>query len=42
MTARRTLGAGPQAGNIRAAQADLLDALSGVHLPDRDGRSRDY
>ncbi|MFF4731083.1 hypothetical protein ACFY3M_38335 [Streptomyces mirabilis] len=36
MTTRRTLGAGPEAPahNIRAAQADLLDALPGVHLPD--------
>ncbi|MFF7130466.1 hypothetical protein [Streptomyces sp. NPDC008240] len=37
MTARRTLGAGPQdAHSIRAAQADLLDALPGVRLPDLD------
>ncbi|HLL37166.1 MAG TPA: hypothetical protein VK545_25490 [Streptomyces sp.] len=37
MTARRTLGTGPQAAHsIRAAQADLLDALPGVHLPDLD------
>ncbi|MFD7004350.1 hypothetical protein ACFWA5_51215 [Streptomyces mirabilis] len=36
MTTRRTLGAGPEAPaqNIRAAQADLLDALPGIHLPD--------
>ncbi|MEU6102769.1 hypothetical protein [Streptomyces flaveolus] len=35
MTARRTLGSGPQAAHtIRAAQADLIDALPGVHLPD--------
>ncbi|MBB5932938.1 hypothetical protein [Streptomyces echinatus] len=35
MTARRTLGAGPQAAHsIRAAQADLLDALPGIRLPD--------
>ncbi|MER5907473.1 hypothetical protein ABT150_46765 [Streptomyces mirabilis] len=36
MTTRRTLGTGPEAPaqNIRAAQADLLDALPGVHLPD--------
>ncbi|MFD9659285.1 hypothetical protein [Streptomyces mirabilis] len=36
MTARRTLGTGPEAPaqNIRAAQADLLDALPGVRLPD--------
>ncbi|MEU8695956.1 hypothetical protein [Streptomyces sp. NPDC048665] len=37
MTARRALGAGPQAPqNIRAAQADLLDVLPGVRLPDLD------
>ncbi|MFF3142579.1 hypothetical protein ACFVRU_12835 [Streptomyces sp. NPDC057927] len=36
MTTRRTLGTGPEAPaqNIRAAQADLLDTLPGVHLPD--------
>ncbi|MDX3759593.1 hypothetical protein ACWDBO_19730 [Streptomyces mirabilis] len=36
MTTRRILGAGPEAPaqNIRAAQADLLDALPGVRLPD--------
>ncbi|MEU1450472.1 hypothetical protein [Streptomyces mirabilis] len=36
MTTRRTLGSGPEAPaqNIRAAQADLLDALPGIHLPD--------
>ncbi|MFC9646656.1 hypothetical protein ACFTZF_50960 [Streptomyces mirabilis] len=36
MTTRRTPGAGPEAPaqNIRAAQADLLDALPGVRLPD--------
>ncbi|MCX5097477.1 hypothetical protein OOK36_54450 [Streptomyces sp. NBC_00365] len=36
MTTRRTLGAGPEASaqNIRAAQADLLDALPGIRLPD--------
>ncbi|MGR6968324.1 hypothetical protein ACU639_01735 [Streptomyces cynarae] len=35
MTARRTLGSGPQAPHtIRAAQADLIDALPGVRLPD--------
>ncbi|MFJ5901133.1 hypothetical protein ACIQFZ_38365 [Streptomyces sp. NPDC093064] len=35
MTARRTLGTGPEAAHsIRAAQADLLDALPGVRLPD--------
>ncbi|MFI1291630.1 hypothetical protein ACH4VM_24730 [Streptomyces sp. NPDC020792] len=37
MTARRTLGTGPQAAHsIRAAQADLLDGLPGVRLPDLD------
>ncbi|MFE1028275.1 hypothetical protein ACFW5I_27535 [Streptomyces sp. NPDC058818] len=38
MTApRRTLGPGPQdAHTIRAAQADLLDTLPGIHLPDID------
>ncbi|MFI5685577.1 hypothetical protein [Streptomyces sp. NPDC051636] len=37
MTARRTLGTGPEAPhNIRAAQADLLDSLPGVRLPDLD------
>ncbi|MER7694910.1 hypothetical protein [Streptomyces sp. NPDC097610] len=36
MTNRRTLGTGPEAPahNIRATQADLLDALPGVRLPD--------
>ncbi|MET7978742.1 hypothetical protein ABZW44_38250 [Streptomyces mirabilis] len=36
MTTRRTLGTGPEAPaqHIRAAQADLLDALPGVRLPD--------
>ncbi|MEU5225093.1 hypothetical protein AB0G55_20975 [Streptomyces toyocaensis] len=35
MTARRTLGSGLQAAHtIRAAQADLIDALPGVRLPD--------
>ncbi|MFJ1560747.1 hypothetical protein [Streptomyces mirabilis] len=36
MTTRRTLGTGPEAPaqNIRAAQADLLDTLPGIHLPD--------
>ncbi|MFJ8028850.1 hypothetical protein [Streptomyces sp. NPDC096311] len=35
MTARRTLGPGPEAAHsIRAAQADLLDSLPGVRLPD--------
>ncbi|MGI5518358.1 hypothetical protein [Streptomyces sp. CA-106131] len=35
MTVRRTLGTGPEAPahSIRAAQADLLDALPGVRLP---------
>ncbi|MGW0994414.1 hypothetical protein [Streptomyces sp. NPDC002520] len=37
MTARRTLGTGPQlAHGIRAAQADPLDSLPGVRLPDLD------
>ncbi|MGX4695091.1 hypothetical protein [Streptomyces sp. JNUCC 63] len=38
MTVRRTLGAGPEAPahSIRAAQADLLDELPGVRLPDLD------
>ncbi|MET8453499.1 hypothetical protein [Streptomyces sp. NPDC005209] len=37
MTARRTLGTGPEAPhNIRAAQADLLDSLPGVRLADLD------
>ncbi|MFF3787980.1 hypothetical protein [Streptomyces sp. NPDC001933] len=38
MTACRALGAGPQAPapSIRAAQADLLDALPGERLPDLD------
>ncbi|MFF3139251.1 hypothetical protein [Streptomyces mirabilis] len=37
MTARRTLATGPQdAHSIRATQADLLDALPGVRLPDLD------
>ncbi|MCX4411493.1 hypothetical protein OG840_61115 [Streptomyces sp. NBC_01764] len=36
MPTRRTLGTGPDAPaqNIHAAQADLLDALPGIHLPD--------
>jgi hypothetical protein len=36
VTTRRTLGAGPEAPaqNIRAAQADLLDAPPGIRLPD--------
>ncbi|MGW0955400.1 hypothetical protein [Streptomyces sp. NPDC002545] len=36
MTTRRTLGAGPEAPaqGIRAIQADLLDSLPGIHLPD--------
>lgn len=34
VTARRTLGTGPQAPHsIRAAQADLLDSLPGIRLP---------
>ncbi|MGX4695255.1 hypothetical protein [Streptomyces sp. JNUCC 63] len=38
MTVRRTLGAGPEAPahSLRAAQADLLDELPGVRLPDLD------
>ncbi|MFE6491691.1 hypothetical protein [Streptomyces sp. NPDC057748] len=38
MTLRRALGAGPQAPapSIRAAQADLLDALPGERLSDLD------
>ncbi|MFF3690987.1 hypothetical protein [Streptomyces sp. NPDC002187] len=38
MTVRRSLGPGPEAPahSIRAAQADLLDALPGVRLPDLD------
>ncbi|MFF1604469.1 hypothetical protein ACFVYV_44955 [Streptomyces mirabilis] len=36
MTTRRTLGTGPEAPpqNVRAAQADLLDTLPGIRLPD--------
>ncbi|RRQ73055.1 hypothetical protein CQW39_30390 [Streptomyces griseofuscus] len=35
VTARRTLGAGPQAPrSIRAVRTDLLDDLPGVRLPD--------
>ncbi|MFJ6355020.1 hypothetical protein ACIQKB_36885 [Streptomyces sp. NPDC092046] len=35
MTTRRTLGAGPQdPAAVRAAQADLLDELPGIRLPD--------
>ncbi|MFD5234328.1 hypothetical protein ACFWJ5_38610 [Streptomyces qaidamensis] len=35
MTTRRTLGSGPHdAHGIRASQADLIDALPGVCLPD--------
>ncbi|KES03421.1 hypothetical protein BU52_30760 [Streptomyces toyocaensis] len=35
MTARRTLGSGPErSAPIGAAQADLLDDLPGVRLPD--------
>jgi len=35
-TSRRILGTGPEAPapGIRAAQADLLDALPGIRLPD--------
>ncbi|WP_327425820.1 hypothetical protein [Streptomyces sp. NBC_01236] len=38
VTARRTLGTGPQAPahSIRAAEANLLDALPSVRLPDLD------
>ncbi|WP_159054010.1 hypothetical protein [Streptomyces sp. AS58] len=37
MTARRNLGAGPQAPHsIRAAHADLLGSLPEVRLPDLD------
>lgn len=38
VTARRTLGFGPQVTthSILAAQADLLDALPGVRIPDLD------
>ncbi|MCQ6557006.1 hypothetical protein NPS70_28035 [Streptomyces sp. C10-9-1] len=37
MTVRRALGTGPEnPAHIRAAQADLLDALPGVRLPDLD------
>ncbi|WP_146022181.1 hypothetical protein [Streptomyces sp. CB02959] len=36
-TARRALGAGPQAAaRIRAAEADLLNSLPGINLPDLD------
>ncbi|GAB1340785.1 hypothetical protein ACE1SV_73750 [Streptomyces sp. E-15] len=31
---RRSLGTGPQTGNVRAAEADLLPGLPGVRLPD--------
>ncbi|WP_327575672.1 hypothetical protein [Streptomyces sp. NBC_00145] len=35
MTTRRALGSGPQATRtIRAWQADLIDALPGIRLPD--------
>ncbi|GHH95691.1 hypothetical protein [Streptomyces capillispiralis] len=35
MTARRTLGSGPDSSApIGAAQADLLDDLPGIRLPD--------
>ncbi|WP_406858780.1 hypothetical protein ABZO31_00390 [Streptomyces sp. HUAS MG47] len=37
VTVRRSLGTGPEnPAHIRAAQADLLDALPGVRLPDLD------
>ncbi|WP_159675378.1 hypothetical protein [Streptomyces mexicanus] len=38
MTVRRTLGTGPEAPahSIRATQADLLDELPGVRLPNLD------
>ncbi|MEU8527720.1 hypothetical protein AB0C77_19330 [Streptomyces sp. NPDC048629] len=37
MTLRRSLGTGPQdLAHIRAAEADLLDELPGVRLPDLD------
>ncbi|MGW5124986.1 hypothetical protein ACWEQ7_13190 [Streptomyces sp. NPDC004069] len=38
MTERRTLGPGPEAPapSMRAAQADLLDGLPGIRLPDLD------
>ncbi|MEW2494920.1 hypothetical protein AB0942_15505 [Streptomyces nodosus] len=38
MTARRALGTGPDtpAHSIRAVQADLLDELPGIRLPDID------
>jgi hypothetical protein len=37
VTDRRTLGAGPQdTHSFRASQADLLDALPTVRLPDLD------
>ncbi|MET9016930.1 hypothetical protein ABZX74_39640 [Streptomyces olivaceoviridis] len=37
MIVRRTLGTGPQASaSIRAVEADLLDSLPGVRLPDLD------
>ncbi|MFF9135700.1 hypothetical protein ACF1AY_34935 [Streptomyces sp. NPDC014776] len=37
VNARRNLGTGPSApAQISAAQADLLDSLPGVHLPDLD------
>jgi hypothetical protein len=39
VTSRRILGTGPEvsAPAIRAAQADLLDALPGIRLPDLGG-----
>ncbi|MEU1651123.1 hypothetical protein ACH46N_21965 [Streptomyces pristinaespiralis] len=37
MTDRRNLGTGPETpAHLHAAQADLLDTLPGVHLPDLD------
>ncbi|MEU2228258.1 hypothetical protein [Streptomyces sp. NPDC018347] len=33
---RRSLGTGPQTGNVRAAEADLLPGLPAVRLPDLD------
>lgn len=37
VTLRRSLGTGPQdLAHIRAAEADLLDELPGVRLPDLD------
>ncbi|POX58827.1 hypothetical protein C3492_35415 [Streptomyces sp. Ru62] len=37
MTVRRHLGTGPQTPvSIRAVEADLLDSLPGIRLPDLD------